>query len=104
MAGGERDLIEGEDLRYFVGSRGSTGFLVRARLATRPAAGDVPVGAVFRDVRDLAGAILDLYRGGAPLWHLGFLNAAMARPGASRKGPCSSALIRRRGHPRSSLL
>jgi len=39
----------------------------------------VPVGAVFRDVEDLAAAVLDLYRGGAPLWHLGFLNAAMAR-------------------------
>ena len=78
IAGGERDLIEGEDLKYFVGSRGSTGFLVKARLATRPAAGDVPVSATFRDVKGLAGAVLDLYRSGAPLWHLAFLNAAMA--------------------------
>ena len=31
QAGGERNLIEGETLRYFVGSRGSMGFLVRAR-------------------------------------------------------------------------
>lgn len=78
LAGGKRELIEGEALRHFVGSRGSTGFFVRAWLATRPAADDVPVGAVFRDVEGLAGAILDLYRSGAPLWHLAFLNAAMA--------------------------
>ena len=30
LAGDERDLIEGETLKYFVGSRGSMGFLVRA--------------------------------------------------------------------------
>lgn len=77
-AGGKRDLIEGEDLKYFVGSRGSMGFLVRARLATRPAAADVPLGVVFRNVEDLGVAVLDLYRSGAPLWHLAFLNAAMA--------------------------
>ena len=86
LAGGERDLIEGETLRHFVGSRGSMGFLVRARLATRPAAGDVPVGVVFRDVEDLAAAVLDLYRGGAPLWHLGFLNAAMTRASGLEEG------------------
>lgn len=79
MAGGGRDLIEGETLRYFVGSRGRMGFLVGARLATRRAGDDVPVAAVFRDVEDVACAVLDLYRGGAPLWHLAFLNAAMAR-------------------------
>lgn len=79
LAGGERDLIEGEDLRYFVGSRGGMGFLVSARLATRPADEDVPVGGAFRSAEDLAGAILNLYRGGIPLWHLAFLNACMAR-------------------------
>jgi hypothetical protein len=86
LAGGERDLIEGETLRHFVGSRGSMGFFLRARLATRPAAGDVPVGAVFRDVEDLAAAVLDLHRGGAPLWHLGFLNAAMTRAQGLEEG------------------
>lgn len=79
LAGGERDLIEGEDLRYFVGSRGGMGFLVSARLAIRRADEDVPVGAAFRSAENLAGAVLDLYRGGVPLWHLGFLNASMAR-------------------------
>jgi FAD/FMN-containing dehydrogenase len=79
LPGGQRDLIDGEDLRHFVGSRGGMGFFVRARLATRPAADDVPVGAVFRRAEDLAGAIVGLYQSGAPLWHLAFLNAAMAR-------------------------
>lgn len=78
-AGGGWDLIEGETLRYFVGSRGRMGFMVKARLATRPAGDDVPVAAVFRDSEGMAGAVLDLYRGGAPLWHLAFLNAAMSR-------------------------
>jgi len=59
LAGGERELIEGEALRHFVGSRGNMGFLVGARLATRPAGDDVPVGAVFRDAEDLAAAVLD---------------------------------------------
>jgi FAD/FMN-containing dehydrogenase len=86
LAGGERDHIEGEALRHFVGSRGSMGFFVRARLATRAADGDVPVGAVFRDAEDLGNAVLDLYRGGTPLWHLGFLNAAMARAGSLEEG------------------
>src|SRR5215207_6619770 len=62
------------------------GYFLRARLATRPAAGDVPVGVVFRDVEDLAAAVLDLYRGGAPLWHLGFLNAAMTRASGLEEG------------------
>jgi FAD/FMN-containing dehydrogenase len=80
LAGGEQSIIEGsEALRHFVGSRGSMGFVVRAWLATRHASADVPVAALFRDARDLGKAILDLDRGGVPLWHLGFLNAAMAR-------------------------
>jgi FAD/FMN-containing dehydrogenase len=86
LAGGKRDHIEGEALRHFVGSRGSMGFFVRARLATRRADGDVPVGAVFRDAEDLGNAVLDLYRGGVPLWHLGFLNSAMARAGSLEEG------------------
>jgi len=86
LAGGKRDHIEGEALRHFVGSRGSMGFFVRARLATRRADGDVPVGAVFQDAEDLGNAVLDLYRGGVPLWHLGFLNAAMARAGSLEEG------------------
>jgi glycolate oxidase len=86
LAGGKRDHIEGEALRHFVGSRGTMGFFLRARLATRRAAEDVPVGAVFRDAEDLGNAILDLYQGGVPLWHLGFLNASMARAGSLEEG------------------
>jgi hypothetical protein len=55
------------------------GLVVRAWLSTRRASGDVPVAALFRDAEDLGKAVLDLDRGGVPLWHLGFLNAAMAR-------------------------
>jgi glycolate oxidase len=86
LAGGKRDHVEGEALRHFVGSRGTMGFFVRARLTTRRAAEDVPIGAVFRDAGDLGNAVLDLYRGGVPLWHLGFLNASMARAGNLEEG------------------
>src|SRR5829696_4507182 len=80
LAGGERSIIEGgEALRHFVGSRGSMGLMVRAWLTTRRASGDVPVAALFRDAEDLGKAVIDLDRGGVPLWHLGILNAAMAR-------------------------
>jgi glycolate oxidase len=88
LAGGQRNIIEGGDaLRHFVGSRGSMGFMVRAWLATRRASGDVPVAVLFRDVEDLGKAVVDLDRGGAPLWHLGLLNAAMARAKRFEVGP-----------------
>jgi FAD/FMN-containing dehydrogenase len=88
LAGGKRHIIEGgEALRQFVGSRGSMGFVVRAWLTTRRASGDVPVAALFRDAGDLGNAVLGLDRGGAPLWHLGFLNAAMARARHFEVGP-----------------
>jgi glycolate oxidase len=88
LAGGERSIIEGgEALRQFVGSRGSMGFVVRAWLTTRRASGDVPVAALFRDAGDLGNVVLDLDRGGVPLWHLGFLNAAMARARHFELGP-----------------
>jgi len=88
LAGGERSIIEGsEALRHFVGSRGSMGFVVKAWLTTRRASGDVPVAVLFRDAGDLGKAIMDLDRGGAPLWHLGFLNASMARARRFEIGP-----------------
>lgn len=88
LAGGERSIIEGgEALRHFVGSRGSMGFVVRAWLTTRRASGDVPVAALFRHAGDVGKAVMDLDRGGVPLWHLGFLNAAMARARRYEAGP-----------------
>jgi FAD/FMN-containing dehydrogenase len=88
LAGGERSIIEGgEALRHFVGSRGSMGFVVKAWLTTRRASGDVPVAALFRDAGDLGKAVIDLDRGGVPLWHLGLLNAAMARARRFELGP-----------------
>ena len=87
-AGGRRSTIEGaEALRHFVGSRGSMGLVVRAWLATRRAGDDLPVAALFRDAGDLAKTIVDLDRGGTPLWHLGVLNAAMARARRFETGP-----------------
>jgi hypothetical protein len=74
-------------LRHFVGSRGSMGLIVRAWLTTRRATGDVPVAALFRDAGDLGKAVMDLDRGGVPLWHLGLLNAAMARARRFEIGP-----------------
>ena len=79
LAGGGRQVIEGEALRHFVGSRGTMAFFVRARLTTRRASADVPVGAIFEDAQNLGNAVLNLYREGVPLWHLAFLNGAMAR-------------------------
>jgi FAD/FMN-containing dehydrogenase len=88
LAGGERSIIEGnEALRHFVGSRGSMGLVVRAWLTTRRASGDVPVAALFRDAGDLGKAVMDLDRGGVPLWHLGLLNASMARARRFEIGP-----------------
>lgn len=79
LAGGERMTLEGEPAGYLVGSRGSAGFVVEARLKTRAAGEDVAVAFAFRTPEGLAGAILDLYWSRAPLWHLAFLNPRMAR-------------------------
>jgi glycolate oxidase len=88
VIGGERSIIEGgEALRHLVGSRGSMGLIVRAWLTTRSASGDVPVAVLFRDAEDLGKAVVDLDRGGVPLWHLGLLNAAMARARRFETGP-----------------
>jgi len=102
LAGGERSIIEGnEALRHFVGSRGSMGFVVKAWLTTRRASGDVPVAALFRDAEDLGEAVIDLDRGGVSLWHLGLLNAAMARARRFEIGPFSSVPTPQREHPGS---
>jgi FAD/FMN-containing dehydrogenase len=87
-AGGERSTIEcSEALRHFVGSRGSMGLEVRVWLTTRRASGDVPVAALFRDAGDLGTAVVELDRRGVPFWHLGLLNAAMARARRFEVGP-----------------
>ena len=86
--GGERSTIEGgEALRTFVGSRGSMGLVVRAWIATRRAGDDMPVAALFRDAGDLGKAVVELDKGGVPLWHLGLLNADMARARRFETGP-----------------
>ncbi len=85
LAGGDLETVEGETLRQFVGSRGRAGFMVKTRLVTRPAAEDVPVGAVFRSSEELAGAVRYLYENSVPLWHLAFLNPPMARARGLKK-------------------
>ena len=75
--GGERSTIEGgEALRHFVGSRGSMGLVVKAWLMTRRAGDDVPIAALFRDAGDLGKAVVELDKGGVPMWHLGLLKVA----------------------------
>ena len=55
------------------------GLTVSARLRTRRSGGDVPFGVVFDAPEDLTAAVTDVFGAGVPLWHLAFLNPAMAR-------------------------
>jgi hypothetical protein len=87
LAGGKRSIIEGgEALRHFVGSRGSMGFVVRAWITTRRASGDMPVAALFRYAGDFGNAVMDLDRGGVPLWRLGFPDCCSATPSGGALG------------------
>jgi FAD/FMN-containing dehydrogenase len=79
LPGGERREVAGEELRSLVGSGGSSGIVVEARLRTRRADADVPFAVTFGDADDLAGCVADLSRSGVQLWHLAFVNPAMAR-------------------------
>ena len=85
LAGGKRDYIEGEALRHFVGSRGSMGSLCGPGSRRGGQMGTYP-WEQSSETRRTRNAVLDLYRGGVPLWHLGFLNAAMARAGSLEEG------------------
>ena len=64
----EAVLAGSEALRLFVGSRGSMGLVVRAWITIRRASGDMPVAALFRYAGDFGNAVMDLDRGGVPLW------------------------------------
>ncbi len=78
IPGGQRRNVDGDEMRSFVGPQGGGGIVVGARLRTRRAENDVPCALAFRDSEDLAGAVIEILRGGVPLWHLSFLNAPMA--------------------------
>lgn len=55
------------------------GLTVSARLRTRRSGDDVYFGVFFGTPEDLTGAVADVFGAGVPLWHLAFLNPAMAR-------------------------
>jgi FAD/FMN-containing dehydrogenase len=79
LAGGERRVVAGEELRPFIGAGGGSGTVVEARLRTRRAEADVPFAAAFSNADDLASCVAGLSRSGLPLWHLAFVNPTMAR-------------------------
>jgi glycolate oxidase len=79
MPGGVRRTVGGDELRSVVGPESEGGIVVRATLRTRRAENDVPCTLSFGDPEKLADAVADIFRSGAPLWHLAFLNPEMAR-------------------------
>ncbi len=77
LPGGELREVAGEEIGDFVGPR-SGGIVVDARLRTRRSDADKPFAAAIADSEDVLGAVEDLAGSAAPLWHLAFLNPAMA--------------------------
>ena len=77
LPGGERKTARGEDVRRVLEQ--GVGLTVSARLKTRRSGGDVPFGVFFDAPEDLTAAVADVFGAGVPLWHLAFLNPAMAR-------------------------
>ncbi len=77
MPGGELVEVAGEGVRSFVGPE-AAGIIVGARLRTRRADADVPYGATFGSAEQLVGAVMSVAEARLPLWHLAFLNPAMA--------------------------
>lgn len=71
--------VSGEELGSVLESGSVGGIVVAATLRTRRADQDVPFAIAFGSLEDLAGAVTDVHRVGAPLWHLAFLNGEMAR-------------------------
>lgn len=76
LPGGETTEVSGEKLRSVVGE--NYGIVVSARLRTRAAGFDTPFAAALSGAEDVSGAIADLTERRAGLWHLAFLNPAMA--------------------------
>jgi FAD/FMN-containing dehydrogenase len=79
LPGGRRRDMSGEEMGSFLAPEGTGGIVVGARLRTRRADADVPFAASFEDAGDLAGTLASLVEAKVPLWHLAFVNAAMAR-------------------------
>ena len=78
LPGGELRAVGGEEIGNFVGPRSGAGIVVGARLRTRRADTDTPFAAAIVNAEDVLGAVEELAGSSAPLWHLAFLNPAMA--------------------------
>lgn len=79
------DVVEPGGVRRRIGSRelGKLGegkpLIVGAALETRAATSDIPFAAGFDGPEDLAETVRELVFRDVPLWHLGFINAVMAK-------------------------
>lgn len=78
LPGGGLREVEGKKLGEFVGSRSGAGIVVGAKLRTRRADTDTPFAAAIEDTEGVLGVVEELAGSSAPLWHLAFLNPAMA--------------------------
>lgn len=85
--GGDLLSISGEELPSVLKPGYPEGIIVGATLRTRRLEGDVPFAAAFDAPEDLVRAVLGIWRAGIPLWHLGLLNAAMARARGHQGSP-----------------
>jgi len=85
LPGGERREARGEELRSFIGSGGTAGIVVNAKLRTRRADADTPFSVAFGDAEDLVESVTNVVESGVPLWHLAFLNPEMAHAGGLGK-------------------
>lgn len=77
--GGGLLTVPGDELPSVLKPGYPEGLIVGATLRTRRSEGDTPFAAAFDTSDALVRAVLGIRRVGVPLWHLGLLNAAMAR-------------------------
>jgi FAD/FMN-containing dehydrogenase len=77
--GGGFRTVPGDELSSALKPGYPEGLIVGATLRTRRSEGDTPFAAAFDNTGDLTRAVLEIRRAGVHLWHLGLLNAAMAR-------------------------
>lgn len=79
FAGGELREIQGGNLGSLFDPQGAGSIVVGARLRTRWADADAPFVAAFGDAAELVAAVEGVADSRPPLWHLAFLNPALAR-------------------------
>lgn len=86
LPGGRLRTLEGDDLGLVVGAMGRTGVIVSATLKLREMKADRPFAISFAREEALQRAVDSLLERRPPLWHLGIVNAPMARAMRSREG------------------